>query len=121
RLVRESPLLGRFGWILIDASAVLGLALIKLGTSRAEWNWLYLHIGLALAGSVILFAEWAGRRGWLTHGIGRAALRYAICLAVFAGLAAGAWYSRNVRWQNSARIQNPTDAPETMDQEGDGP
>jgi tetratricopeptide (TPR) repeat protein len=121
RLLRESSLLARVGWILIAGSAVLGLALIKLGTSRDEWNWLYLHIALGLAGSVILFADWAGRRGWLAPGSGRAALRYAICFVAIAGLAAGAWYSRNVRWQNSLRIQNPTDSPETMDQEGDGP
>src|SRR3954469_9074513 len=121
RFLHESSLVARFGWILIAASALLGLALIKLGTSRDEWNWLYLHIGLATVGSIILFADWAGRRGWLTPGMGKATLRYAICLIALAGLAAGAWYSRNVRWQNSARIQNPTDAPETMNQEGDGP
>src|SRR5437763_10437093 len=100
RLLRESSFLARFGWILIAASAVLGLALVKLGTSRDEWNWLYLHIGLALAGSVILFADWAGRRGWLTPRFGKAALRYALCVIALVGLAAGAWYSRNVRWQN---------------------
>src|SRR4051794_30317672 len=121
RLFRESSLLARFGWILIAASALLGLALIKLGTSRDEWNWLYLHIGLATVGSIILFADWAGRRGWLAAGMGRAALRYAICLIALAGLATGAWYSRNVRWQNSVRIQNPSDAPANMNEEGDGP
>ncbi len=121
RLVRESSWSGRVGWILIAASVVLGLALIKLGTSRSEWNWLYLHIALALIGLCILFADWAGRRGWLTVGIARSALRYGVCFLALAALAAGAWYSRNVRWQNSARIQNPADSPETMDQEGDGP
>jgi tetratricopeptide (TPR) repeat protein len=121
RVLRESSLLGRVGWILIAASAVIGLVLIKLGTSRSELNWLYLHILLALVGSGILFADWAGRRGWLTPTLGKAALRYAVCLLAVSGVAAGAWYLRNVRWQNSARIQNPTDAPETMDQEGDGP
>ncbi len=111
------------GWVgvSIAASAVLGLALIKLGTPGPEWNLLYFHIALALAGSVILFADWAGQRGWLTPGVGKAVLRYAVCLIAFGGLAAGAWYSRNVRWQNSARIQNPKDAPASMDQEGDGP
>src|SRR6202030_3694701 len=121
RVLRESSLLGRVGWILIAASAVIGLVLIKLGTSRSELNWLYLHILLASVGSGILFADWAGRRGWLTSGIPKSAMRYAVCFLALAGLAAGAWYLRNVRWQNSARIQNPTDAPETMDQEGDGP
>src|SRR5438552_3420582 len=75
QVLRQSSLLARVGWISIAASSVLGLALIKLGTSRDEWNWLYLHVGLALAGSVILFADWAGRRGWLISGTGRAALR----------------------------------------------
>ena len=56
RFLRESSLLARFGWILIAASALVGLALIKLGTSRDEWNWLYLHIGLATIGSII----WSG-------------------------------------------------------------
>ena len=121
RLWRESSWSSRVGWILLAGSAVIGLALIKLGTSRSEFSWLYLHILLALVGAGILFADWAGRRGWLEPGIAKSALRYAVCFVALAGVAAGAWYSRNVRWQNSARIQNPADSPETMDQEGDGP
>jgi hypothetical protein len=92
RFLRQASVIARLGWILIAASAVVGLVLIKLGTSRAELNWLYLHIGLAVVGSVILFADWAGRHGWLTPGIGKAAVRYALCIVELAGLSAGAWY-----------------------------
>src|ERR1041385_7602903 len=60
RLMRNSNWVARSGWVLLLASAVLGVVLIRLGTSRSEWNWLYLHMVLALAGSSILFADWAG-------------------------------------------------------------
>jgi Flp pilus assembly protein TadD len=120
-IVRRSSIIARIGWVLIFASAILGVILIKLGTSRAEWKWLYVHILLALAGSAILLADWAGGRGWLSAGFVRAASRYAICLLALAGLSAGAWYMRNSLWLNSARIQNPSDAPESMNNEGDGP
>ena len=126
RLLRSASMMARLGWILVAASAAVGLALIKLGTARAEFYWLYVHILLALAGLGILFADWARGRGWLSSEIARsrfasAATRYAICLVALAGLSAAAWYSRNVRWQNSLRIHNPSNSPESMDQEGDGP
>ena len=120
-LLRRSSFLARLGWLLVLASAVLGVVLIKLGTSRPEWNWVYLHILLALAGSAILFADWAGRKGWLSAGFTAAACRYAICFLALAVLSASAWYMRNSRWLNSARIENPLNAPESMNDEGDGP
>lgn len=126
RRLRESSVMARLGWILIAASAALGIALIKLGTARSELNWLYVHIVVALVGSGILFADWAGRRGWLSAQMegpqfARAAARYIVCFLALSGVAGAAWYSRNVRWQKSLRIQNPQDAPETMNDEGDGP
>jgi Flp pilus assembly protein TadD len=121
RLLRGASVLVRLGWILTAASAVLGLALIKLGTSRPEWNLVYLHIALALAGCGILFADWAGQRGWLSPGFAKTASRYAVCFLALAGLSAAAWYTRNSRWLNHARIQNPSNAPSTMNDEGDGP
>jgi tetratricopeptide (TPR) repeat protein len=121
RLLRGASALARVGWLLMLISGVMGIALIKLGTPRAEWNWLYVHIASSVVASGILFADWAGRRGSLSPGLGRAVLRYAVCFLALAGLSAGGWYSRNSRWLNSARIQNPSDSPETMDQEGDGP
>src|SRR5262249_8706326 len=81
----------------------------------------YVHSVLALAGCAFLFGDWAGRRGWLAAGGGWAALRYALCLLAVAALGFAGNYMHTSRWLNSARIQNPADSPETMDQEGDGP
>jgi len=121
RFLRQGPILARLGWLLITSAAILGVVLIKVGTSRPEWNWVYLHITLALAGCALLFADWSGSRGWLSVGTGRAVSRYAICFLAIAGLSVAAWYTRNSRWQSHARIQNPSNAPETMNDEGDGP
>ncbi len=120
-ILRSSSMAARFGWLLVMGSAGIGLVLIKVGTSRPEWNWVYLHIFLALAGCGILFADWAARKGWLPTGFAATASRYAICLIALIGLSSAAWYSRTSRWLSSARIQNPTDAPATMNDEGDGP
>jgi Flp pilus assembly protein TadD len=119
--VRGGSLIARLGWILLIAAGILGILLIKLGTPRAEWSWLYLHILLALVGSGILFADWAGRHGWLSAGLARAMLRYSLCAIALVALGFASWYSRNSRWLNSGRIQNPADSPESMNEEGDGP
>src|SRR5205823_154522 len=92
RLLREASWIARLGWLLVLASAVLGSVLIKIGALRADYDWLYLHIGAALTGCGFLFGDWAGRRGWLSPGIGRAALRYAVCFLALAGLSAACWY-----------------------------
>ncbi len=121
RLLRDSSVTSRLGWLLLLGGGILGCILIYTGTPRADWNWLYLHIILSLAGVGTLFAERRGERGWLGSGAGAAVIRTAICLGVLAALGASAWYVRTSRWQNRARIANPTDAPASMDGEGDGP
>jgi Flp pilus assembly protein TadD len=121
QLLRDGSWTARLGWLVIAASAVLGVVLIKIGALRAEWNLVYLHIALAVVGCGIMFADWAGRKGWLSPGLARAGLRYVLILLAIAGLSGAAWYARNSRWLNNARIQNPTDAPATMNDEGDGP
>jgi tetratricopeptide (TPR) repeat protein len=118
--LRGSGVLAAMGWSVLAAGAVLGLVLIYTGTPRADWNLLYLHILLSVAAVGILIAVWAGKRGWLESSPG-AALRTVTCLAVVAALGAGAWYVRNVSWQDRAPIQNPQMPPVSMDGEGDGP
>src|SRR5216110_2043301 len=121
RLLRNGSFAARAGWVLLAAGAVIGIVLIKTGTPRVEWNWLYVHILLSLAGVGILFADWAGNRGWLGIGAARAVLRLAICLLALAGLGYGTRYVRESRWQKHARIENPAMPPDNMNGEGDGP
>src|SRR6266571_3921477 len=121
RWLRNGSFAARAGWVLLAAGAAIGIALIKTGTPRVEWNWLYVHILLSLAGVGILFADWAGNRGWLGTGAARAVLRSAICLLALAGLGYGAHYVRESRWQKHARIENPAMPPANMNGEGDGP
>jgi hypothetical protein len=48
RLLRNRSLVAGAGWLLVTAGAVLGLILIRTGTPRTEWKWLYLHITISL-------------------------------------------------------------------------
>jgi Flp pilus assembly protein TadD len=123
RLLRGGTFISRLGWLLTVAGAVLGLILIKTGTPRTEWNWLYLHIVISLAGAGILFAEWMGRRGPVSDARGktaRAGLRVAVCLLLLSGIGYGARYIRE-SWQRHARIENPAMPAADMNGEGDGP
>jgi Flp pilus assembly protein TadD len=120
RLMRDGSWIFAAGWILFLAGAGLGLWLIHTGTLRAEWNWMYAHIvvsGIALA---FLIAGRVGQRGSQSGGHAATLARLAVCLVVLAGLGLGLRYSREARWANRARIENPTMPPPTMDQEGDG-
>ena len=118
RMLREASPASRIGWVLVASGAILGLILIKTGTPRAEWNLLYVHILLSLAGVGILFAEWAGKKNWLPAG---PLLRYAACFVIVAAAAAGARYLREARWLRRAEITNPAMPPGNMNGEGDGP
>src|SRR3954464_10514942 len=120
RVLRVGSLVARAGWVLLLAGGALGLVLIKLGTSRVDWDWLYLHIALCLAGVALLSAERLGNRGWMGRGLGSALVRGIVCLTVFAGLSVGSWYVRNT-WQTRSLIKNPSMPPANMNDEGDGP
>jgi Flp pilus assembly protein TadD len=120
RLLRTGGVVARGGWLLTAVGTILGLILLKTGTPRAEWNWLYLHIGISLAGLGLLIAAWLGNRGWLSAGTGSAALRIVICLIALAGMSYGAHYLRQ-SWQTRNRIENPLMPPDSMNGEGDGP
>ena len=122
RLLRDGSFLARAGWLLIAAGAVLGLILIKTGTPRTEWKWLYVHIVISLIGVGLLIAEKLGERGWLASNAVASLLRTTICLTLLAGSSYGARYLREGWRTNShARIQNPTMPPDNMNGEGDGP
>jgi Flp pilus assembly protein TadD len=120
RLLREGSFLARVGWLLVAAGAVLGIVLIKTGTPRTEWKWLYLHIVISLLGVGLLIAAKLGQRGWLASNAANAILRTAICLVVLAAASYSARYMRE-SWQTSGRIENPAMPPANMNGEGDGP
>src|SRR3984957_17047085 len=120
RLLRNGSILERAGWLIIAAGAVLGLILIKTGTPRTEWKWLYLHIVISLVGVGFLIANRLGRRGHSGAGAITVALRAGLCRVVIAILGYGAPYIRE-SWQTRGRIQNPAMPPEDMNGEGDGP
>jgi Flp pilus assembly protein TadD len=119
-LLRKGSFGSRLGWVLLGGGGIVGLILIKTGTTRPELNLLYAHIGLCLVGVGLVFADWLGKCGWLGSGTFAAILRTAVCLLALAGLAAGAQYFRTARWLNSARIENPAESPASMEEEGDG-
>ena len=120
RLMRTGSFSSRLGWLLIAAGAILGLILIKTGTPRTEWNKLYLHIIVSLAGVGLLIAGWLRRSESRESSIGAGLVRAVVCLAVLAGIGYGARYVRE-SWQTRGRIQNPTMPPDSMNGEGDGP
>ena len=120
RRLRQGTFLARAGWLLVAAGAVPGIILIKTGTARPEWTWLYLHIAISMAGVGLLIAAYLGRRGWLASNPVAAMVRTAICLAAIAAIGYGARYIRE-SWQTRGRIQNPSMPPDTMNAEGDGP
>jgi Flp pilus assembly protein TadD len=120
RLVRDGSFSSRAGWWLVAVGAVLGIILIKTGTPRSEWNKLYAHIIASLAGVGLLIAGSLGQRNTSRPSVFAGAARALICLVVVAGVGYGARYIRE-SWQARSRIQNPTLAPETMNEEGDGP
>ncbi len=121
RGLSQEQWLARVGWVLMAAGAVLGVALIYLGTSHRMNAWLYAHIAICMVGFVLLATAWMKERGWLATGGARGALGFVALLLGTAAIASGAWWVRNVAWNNAYRITNPAISPATMDEEGDGP
>jgi Tfp pilus assembly protein PilF len=118
RLLRQGNAVWKLGWLMLAAASVLGLVLVKIGTSHSEFRWLYAHIIVSVVGIAFLLAEFAGSRGRLSSN---AAIRLVVCLALFGALSWAAHYQRESRWLTRAVIKNPTLPPATMDGEGDGP
>ncbi len=106
-------------WFALGIGAVIGAALIYLGTSRPELRLLHIHIFASLAGGVLLLALWLQSRK-TTGGAAMLAFRVVGLAIVATVIAAGCQYLRVNRWESRSRIQNPALAPVSMDQEGDG-
>jgi Flp pilus assembly protein TadD len=121
RMLPGEDFLARLGWILLTAGAVLGIVLIKVGTPIRLKAWLFAHIALCLLGTLFVLASWLVSRGWLGEGIVQRGAGFAALALLTAGIAAGAWWTREISWNQANRITNPLMAPESMDAEGDGP
>jgi Flp pilus assembly protein TadD len=120
RQLREGPVLSSVGWILLTFGGVIGIALIRLGTSRDHWNWLYAHLTLSFLGVAFMLANLARQRGWFRGSafaqMGVPLLLVAIAFPVGKYVREGLWTNRSAN-----RIENPRIAPASMDGEGDGP
>jgi Tfp pilus assembly protein PilF len=121
RLLPNETFLSRLGWLLLAAGAMIGIVLIKVGTPLRLKSWLFAHIALCVVGALFLVTSWLASRGWLGNGIVQRGLGFAALVLLTAGIAAGAWWTREVTWKKANRITNPLMPPETMDNEGDGP
>jgi Flp pilus assembly protein TadD len=113
--------LARIGWLFVLAGGALGVVLIKIGTPHRLKFWLYAHIALCLIGVVFLTSSWFASRSWLNAGILQQCFRFAAIALLTLAISAGAWWTRTIAWKNAYRVSNPSIAPATMDQEGDGP
>ncbi|MGB6199219.1 MAG: tetratricopeptide repeat protein [Candidatus Acidiferrales bacterium] len=118
---RDGTPISRIGWILLAVGAVTGAVLIYTGTPHSKWNLLYAHIGACVAGGALLFSEWIGKRGFIRGGYLAGAARAILFLAAAGAVTAGAYWLRTVPWQRANRIENPSIAPGSMSDEGDGP
>ena len=121
-LVLTGTNVARIGWILLAAGTLIGVALIKIGTPHHLWNWLYVHIVLCVAGTLLLLADWFRSKGWLGQPLSTQVLRFASLVFATFAISAGLWFAREVGWREARanRIINPLLPPDSMDREGDG-
>jgi tetratricopeptide (TPR) repeat protein len=116
RVFREGDAFSKAVWVVAFAGALLGCLLIATGTAHAEYKWLYAHIFVSALGVVLMITlRLRGTNGAATFA------KAAIIVVVVAGVSYAAWYQRNQRWNTANRIGNPAIAPESMNDEGDGP
>src|SRR5579859_5815973 len=120
RGLNNEPLLARFGWLFLLAGGALGIALIKIGTPHRLKTWLYTHIALCLLGVLFLGSSWLASRNKLNTGFLQQSFRFAVLVLLIAVISSAAWWTRTIAWKNAYRVNNPSIAPATMDQEGDG-
>ena len=108
RYLRHTTLTAKLGWITLALGGLIGGALVYFGATRQNMKWLYLHIGLCLAGIILLSADAIAR--WLSvkAGIGTVKIRIAavaVLAVCVAGLAYSAWSLREGRWKSSHVIK----------------
>ena len=124
RYMNGLSITAKTGWVLLTLGALLGVALIYLGASRPMFTWLYLHIALCVVGLILLAADVLSRVLLSRVRLNAIVILVGsiILLALLAsGIAMSTQALREGRWLASHVIRNPEIAPESMNQEGDGP
>jgi tetratricopeptide (TPR) repeat protein len=124
RYLKGLTLTARLGWIFLTLGALMGVSLLYLGTTRPMLKWLYLHIVLCMLGVVLLTADLVVRY-MLPRTRFRPVIVRAAAVVLLASLAVGLAFTaralREGRWLATHVIANPEIAPESMNNEGDGP
>src|SRR5215471_4615949 len=115
--LRSAPWALKLGWLAVAGGTVAGVALTFTGATRPMAPLLYGHIFLCVTGVIFLLTGYAGARGWLLRS---STVRFASFLIVSLLIGSSAWAMREVRWQASNRITNPSMPPESQDYEGQG-
>ena len=121
RGIKKDGWLARAGWVALLAGGALGVVLIWIGTPHRLKAWLYAHIALCCMAVVLLGASWIAEREWSGKGFAGRVAGFVAATAIVVLLGAGAWWARNVAWNNANRVNNPAISPATMNDEGDGP
>jgi len=70
RLLQVDAPLARVGWIFLALGAVLGIALIFIGTLNRLKPWLYAHIALCVIGALFVATAWLASRGFMGSNAG---------------------------------------------------
>jgi Flp pilus assembly protein TadD len=116
RAIKQGGLI-RAAAILLAIGTIGGLVLIPLGATRPHLPLFLAHIIFCAVAVALLVAYWFdNRRGslrisWLT---------IASVMILTAAVGGVAWYARE-SWSEQYVIHNPSEAPISMDGEGDGP
>src|SRR5579859_2196172 len=63
KVLRTGAAIARLGWLLLGAGAVLGVALVYVGTPNRLKGWLFAHIGLCVVGCLFAATAWFAAHG----------------------------------------------------------
>ncbi len=114
--LKQSPIY-RFSSILLAVGTVLGLVLLKTGTTR-PFQKLYLsHIAFCAVAVALLAAWWMERRREQV----RTPWTAVVCTLLLTALISVGSFAARRSWSKRYVINNPSVAPLSMDGEGDGP
>ena len=108
-------------YVFLLAGAALGIAIMRLGSTRDHTTLFYAHIILTALAVLLMFWEWLERRQLLGVFPGASLARLTVALAVIAALSAGLRVARTELGRSAYKIQNPRLSPVSMEGEGDGP